>query len=391
MASSENIQILDPALQNGEFGEAMGAATFEEYELFCNAGNTSSRKTGILDPDMYLNAMQDSRTITVAIEGKLMPAAVDIEHGLALGYEVERAKQYASDQTRISVLSLPVTGVSEKASEDILDSLRDYTGALYFSDHNGDDGQRVGGGLQNRGRKVEERPLIDTRANNTQAALSLYACDAINKTPNTSGESVTLADIQRVFDEKVRPGIQDPDNAVYIENGANLSEEQLTQIWDLYTNRFQFLGENHPISMEDDEGSFRSVITQPNTTVSFKTEHGRIVCLSDFTQGFENIYWLNQDYLHTQASSHDPSVTTLFFPGIVASPEAHGSSRYVIGLFAQVAGEAGLNARIIFENTNLSEQYIPRIVSTVVNATGMYDVETPQKIDEVKYRLALLS
>lgn len=391
MTSSEGVQIVDPTLLTGEIGEGIAEASFEEYELFCNHGNTSSRKAGILDPEMYVSALQDPRTIRVEIEGKLMPAAIDIEMGLSMGYEVARAKQYASDQPRISVLSLPITGVSEKASTDILEALKDYNGALYFSDHNGEDGQKLGIGLQERGRNVEERPLLDTNVKNPQAALSLYACDAINTTPKASSEPVTLADIQRVFDEKKRPFIKDPDNAVFIENGANLTEPQLSQIWELYTDRFQFLGENHPISLEDDEASFRYVIAQPNTTVSFKTENGKIVCLSDFTQGFENIYWLNQDFLQNQASNHDPSVATLFFPGIVASPEAHGSSRYVLGLFAEVAGEAGMSARIIFENTNISEEYVPNIVYRVVSSTGTYNVEPPQKLDEVKYRLALLS
>lgn len=373
-----------------EGGEGLQLASYEEYVAFCNDGNVTSRKNGILDKDLYFTATEDTRTVSVDIAGRRMPAIVPIEHGLGLGYEVARAKEYAADQADIAVLAIPLTGITEVDLQAIVGGITNYNGALYFSDHNGEDSTLLVSVLEKLGKNYDERPLLDSRAGNSQASLSLYACDAINR-ETTSETPVGLAAVQRVFDEEVRPTITDPANAVFIENGANLKEDQLSQIWDLYHKKFQFLGENHPISMEDDEMSFFSVLRQPNTTVAFRCVDGKIVCLSDFTEGFDALYWLNDSFLKETASSNVPGVTNLFFPGIVASEEHQGSSRYVIGLFADMAARAGMSTRVLFENTNLSKLYIPRIVEAVVRHTGKFDVKPPEIVDEVAYRLAIIN
>ena len=158
---------------SGETGETVPAATFQEYEVFCNNGNTSSRKAGILDEALYNDALQDSRTILVEVSGKTMPLIVDIEHGRGLGYETARAKEYANDQLNISALALPITGLDEHDARAVINGVANYSGALYFSDHNGDDKEVLFNGLSERGRTARERPLLDSRANNSQATLSL--------------------------------------------------------------------------------------------------------------------------------------------------------------------------------------------------------------------------
>ena len=216
----------------------------------------------------------------------------------------------------------------------------------------------------------------------------MYSIDA---TPNVSievGSRKSLRDIQVHFDEAVYPNISDPANATLLRPGDSFDEHELAAIWDLYVDRFQFLGEEHPISMEDSQPDFLSIFTDPDTTVSIKYVDGKPVCFTYFTEDFSGLYWLNVPYLEANYATADPSLIPVFFPGIVASKESKGNNaREVIDLFAQGVASVGAGCRIYFENTNFSEQYVPQMVYRAAIARSEYSLSQPTKLDQTDYRL----
>ena len=108
--------------------------------------------------------------------------------------------------------------------------------------------------------------------------------------------------------------------------------------------------------------------------------------LHTLPENFESLYWLNTGFLSDQQENAN-KLTPIFFPGIVASGAGGNYAAEVIGLFAREAAAVGINARVYFENTNLSEMYIPRIVHDAIATEPRITVNQPRKIDQTMYRL----
>ena len=366
--------------------------SFGEYELFCNQNNQSSRKSGILSDEIYDATIQDETTVFATIEGVKVPVLVDIKYGLGLGYDENRAKAYAADSEVVSVLAIPIGDLDETSQRAAIRAIASVPGrSIFYADNEGRDSGVLNEGLAASGIVMTETPLSDRRCRveNRQASLSLYLAD--NKRPDYSLESprVPLSAAQAIFDSKYLPHVLDHRNAALLRNGAGFSEQELNDIWDLYTNKFQVLGENHPISMEDTRDDFLGTFTSPSTTVSVRYTDGKPVCFTYFTDSFDSLYWLNNDYMK-KLDDESVNMTSVFFPGIVARSAGGNHAEEVIKLFANVSADAGINHRIIFENTNLSEMYVPRIVFESVNGTANYSVDKPYKIDQTTYRLATI-
>lgn len=364
--------------------------TFEAYEVLCNQNNKSSRKSGILAAEIYDAAMNDPSTITSDFEGVRVPVLVDIKYGLGLGYDEDRAVGYAENDAPVNVLSVPVGDLDEADRQRVIDAI---AGAgprsIFYADNEQRDSTALTAGLAERHVNAEEVPLPNYRCRpeNRQASLSLYVCDVVTKEVEPGRRS--LASVQEHFDTTALPHIDDKANATLLKNGTSFTPEELEDLWRLYEDKFEFLGENHPISMEDTREDFLALISDESVMVSIRYMDNKPVCFTYFTENPENLYWLNQSYLK-ELGDDRPDLTPLFFPGIVSSRAAGNHAAEVISLFTHEASAVGLSGRIIFENTNLSEMYVPRIVQGAISQEPNCQVDTPQKVDQTVYRLLSL-
>jgi hypothetical protein len=380
--------------------EPIETATFTEYEVICNQYNTGSRKSGILSEEMYGDIIIDPTTSFVIIEGKRIPALFDVSYGLSMGYEVSRAVEYAGGENKnIKCLAVPISCFSESIQKDIVERVAEEAAkepsgmALYFADPieqgHGVDSEALGKFLPGN-MKYEEIPLLDSRAEYSQASLSLYVCDFTNVKGNNKASATSLSGLQEYYDVHTLKDIDDYENSTLLRRGDSFNESELDEIWRLYQDRFQFLGENHPISMEDTREDFMSIFTSPDTMVSIRYEGGKPVCLTYLVEDFSKLYWLNEKYLEKLQDETDSSRTSIFFPGVVATGAGNNYAAQVIEIFRNAVADAGMDVRVIFENTNLSETYIPKIVFDIVDASGQFHTEYPKKVDEIEYKLIQL-
>ncbi len=372
---------------------------FKSYETVCNYSNDGSRRRGILSEELYGEIIDDKSTGFINIGGYLVPALIDVSHGLAMGYDVDKCKELASDlSTDIKILSLPIQEFDDDEKRQFEDLLMSGNRcALYFSDHNGDESNALGDILDKAGMGHVEKPLIDSRAakGDEQAALYLYSCYAEQNTERGERQRLSLSDVKDYYDKYVGPSYTPDGNAVTTLNmGDRLSSRETEEMWRIYDDMFNFLGgENHPISMQDSKEDFFKILCSDCTMVAstYKIgEHGvnELTCFTFFIDNMDTLYWLNQDYLKQNSDNSPDYVTNIFTPGLVSTGTDRSYATLSIGFFASVADEAGLSTNVTFENTNLSKRYVPRIVdSSMSKACKNTTLEASKLVDKVTYRL----
>lgn len=366
---------------------------FTLYERLCNERNSAVRKSGILDETIYQEVMEDDSTIKIMHGTRPLPVLVDIRHGLGAGYDVERARQLAGSGDTVRVLVMPLGDIDQSLQTEVAEAIAGSgAGAVFFADNEARDSAVLYEGLRHRGIDFREIPLLDERASpeHQRAALSLYSIDVLPTEPAEGEESrpKKLHDILEYFNQEKFPLIEDLANSVLLRSGHDFSEAELDEVWQLYVDRFQFLGQQHPISMEDTKEDFLKLFTQPDTVVAIKYVEGKPVCFTYFLEDFEKLYWLNAEYFKTDYETADALQMPVFFPGIVASKETRGNNASeVINVFAEAVAQIGAGCRIYFENTNFSEQYIPKIIYRAASGRPEYRLSEPAKIDQTEYRL----
>jgi len=278
------------------------------------------------------------------------------------------------------------------------------TCALYFSDHNSIEQKVLSEILCKVGMHYMERPLLDYRADedDKQASLLLYSCCAIQNTSGGEQNRIKLRDVYVYYIENIGPQFSsDGDSITTLDMGNMISELQADEMWDLYNNKFDFLGEGHPISMQDSKDDFFKLLRSKNTIIAATYLIGadnninKLACFTYFIDDMDQLYWLNQGYLDEKFSVYagfKGCLTNIFTPGIVSSGSGGHYSFLPISLFARAGDTAGLNASVLFENTNFSKRYVPRIVETAMGKTCKNTVAGPSiMVDKVTYRLWSIS
>ncbi len=368
---------------------------FEAYRVLLDQGAVGSRKIGLMDPDMAQQAFLDQRTVLVNTQGMSVPAIVPIEY--VEGWDQERARRIAqendSEGQEVYYLALSGDMIEQfvrqpEALADLASKAREGL-KLYFEHTLAQDDkvvENLGRLLSAAGLSWHELPLMDSQAQEgrEQASMSFYAA----LTHHTSVETTPLEPISiyERFEQLVAEGKYEkfPENGPTILGTQDLDQHLRDQLWDLYEQRFQDLGENHPISMEDNRDFFEQLIETQGTTLSVYFNEGRPVAFMFFMTSPESISWINSDFIeeHTRGEER-----FLFFPGIVARADGVGHyAEPVIQLPTHVISQTSLDYRVCFESTNRSSGYIPRLVEDYVNATAELSIDPPAPIDTTYYR-----
>ena len=372
---------------------------FNIYKTVCNYSNDGSRRRGILSEESYGEIIDDDTTGYINIGGCLVPALIDISHGWAMGYDVDKCRELASDlSSNIKVLALPIHEFDDDARQQFTDLLVSSNGcALYFSDHNGDESKALSEILDKTEMGHAEKPLIDSRAakGDEQAAMYLYSCYAEQNPDRGERQRLSLSDVQDYYDKNVEPSYTSDGGAVTTLNmGNRLTSHETEEMWRIYDDMFDFLGgENHPISMQDSKEDFIGMLCSENTMISATYKVGEnginaLTCFTFFIDDMDILYWLNKDFIKQNNDNNNDFVTDIFTPGLVSTGTDRNYAPLSIGLFARVADEAGLSANMTFENTNLSKRYIPRFVDHSMSSECRHTLSMPSKlIDGVTYNL----
>lgn len=365
--------------------------SFDSYRAICDSGNPGARKLGILSETLYQEAAADQQTVLVELDGGAFPGVVPIRHGLGLGYDWARCERIAGEAgcASGSIWALPPGALSDRNLRRFSDRLAALNGALFFSHSEADmvTQEEITITLRAAGKKWTEHLLEDDQAQETtrQTTLTLWGMTA---TPKGVKASAAVRN-EEVFDRYSRDARPAPSSrGSFLVMGHMLTHRQLEEMWQLYLDRFLWLGLQHPVSMEDSQDDWRELITSDGVLCSLFTENLAVVCFTYVLDSTEPLYWLNGEFLRHQGGGS--TETLLFFPGIVASASNVGYSMPTISLMAESYARAGATCRVVFENTNRSEAYIPPLLERVLQRGGQYDVSRPAVLDKTTYRLLTL-
>lgn len=207
--------------------------------------------------------------------------------------------------------------------------------------------------------------------NSTQASVIHFEGKTDLTMTNEDGDICSLREAY----QKTGP-IIDPENL----NDATLllSAEEIEQtkerLWEIYEGQFSSLVENHPARQIQTKDELYAMLSDPDTLTVAQKVDNEIVSFSMFVGNIDSCDWLNVDYYKDRYSQEDAHV--LYFPGIATDVEKQGNkyALNLVNLIAAMIGKSGKNARIVFQCTNISADYIPKIVETATKASGMGDI-----------------
>jgi hypothetical protein len=351
----------------------------------------------LLDAD-YREIADASGTVFLDTDGIRIPVLIDVEDGLALGYDPAKCRRLVGESAASArILTFPVheLGSSERRQFGTLLAEAEPT-ALYFSDHHGDESGALSALLEEAGLSHDEIPLEDprARAGDEQAALLLFSCGARQRVqPERAPRS--LQEVHDHYRSRVGASATADGAAVTVLlMGDTLTDGQADEMWRIYDAKFDFLGESHPISMQDSKEGFFEMLRSGHTMIAatYRVADGvdELVCFTYFIDDMRLLFWLDSAYLEREFRSLGGQSDTMnvFTPGLVSTGVDRSYAPLSIGLFARACDEAGTNMNVVYENTNLSKRYVPRIVDGAMKRRSEgVEIASSRVVDEVIYRL----
>jgi hypothetical protein len=361
------------------------------------------RKLGILDDDRLREALHDPRTLTVKLDdGRRVASLLPIEFADGAGYDVDRCVKEIVKTDKNVWAYMNAGDVLQNATEEsfaqLIEKLQESgEGYIFYTvsehdDPNDNAETELGVLLHDAGLQTSQVEIRDDEAaqygeQHAEASLSLFRVDVPAEARTDVPASIEL--LYETYLKGVREGRypHDTENGVAVLRGVDISDELADQLWEIYDNRLGWLGGDHPISMEDTKEETLPLIRGKNTLLSIRFKDGKPVCFTDFIGDTDEIAWLSPDFLHDdERMQRTESQKIVFFPGIVSAEAGANYSMDVIGVLADMGLDSGGSYKVVFENTNKSEIYIPKIVQDVINGRGKEQVKTPEVVDRTYYR-----
>lgn len=351
---------------------------FEEYRQLCDEQSQSYRAVGVLDEAKYNAALSDPRTEVFDINGVTAPLVVHSDH--LDGFDVERTKKIAGDKTDVFLLAIPPEVLDREVQLH-----GDYEGSIVIVETDSNETARAKAVLPHiittpQG-GLTPYDFIDPRLEQADehrtAWLAMYEgdVDVIGSAPTTK----TLE--QAFFDDG---GEVAPENGFTLLSGPSIQEypEILDQLWELFQDRFGWLGDYHPVSMEDTRTWFDSFLTHPETNTLIRYVDGVPKCAGFYQLDVANCDWINQDKLETTQAADDsgqPPKLKAFMAALAATADNLGHySEDFVKFQCRIAALAGVEYRILMESSNMSSTYMPRILQGYMNDSGFAHLELRQ-------------
>jgi hypothetical protein len=224
---------------------------------------------------------------------------------------------------------------------------------------------------------LERDAFVDPK-NSTEAAVIHYEGLGRRVGENTISSSSNLREIYDLL-------CSEHDEAEYFRGSVLLNpdknEEELPtgvkvidRLWDIYDGQFSKLVENHPSRQAQTAEELKAMVNDPGTlTVAHMLKDGDIASFAMFVTDIDACDWLRTDYYKEKF----PDDVILYFPGIASDSSKKGErfSLKIVDLVAKVLASTDRDARIVFQCTNISADYIPAIVQGATAATGIGEIE----------------
>ncbi len=360
---------------------------YKGYRAVADELSPAFRETGIVDSGGYDRAMRDPRTIKLGVAGDVeLPLVTPIEY--IAGYDISRSKTLADDPN-VMVMSLPLAAISGQDVQIKQPSELEVAPTIIVeTDHNETENvkqilPKLLDGLGQYG--VQD--FLDERIKNPEgkpASLSFYTSrfsavsesgEFLPPTGNGFGEAYKELEIE---------GHPLTEHTKLIDaHQLRNNEELVDKLWDLCRERFQWLGEHHPVSMEDTKDFFLQVVHNEDThTLVRYDDDGEPACIGFFMSGLDGCSWIKKSFRDQVRAEGEPIV---YFYGIAGKDSAN-YGKDIMQTLARIGQKVGGTYQLAFESTNMSSRYIPRMVGAYVGRdTGVEMVEPPRKLAQIDY------
>lgn len=368
------------------------ATSYEVYREFCDEASGNFRLTGIISPEAYRFAVLDTRTVMGEIGGRFLPMITPMEY--VEGYDIERTKKLVG-KNEVFNLVVPPSYLSELVEGELSRHLGPDQAILIESDIDNYDADKSQTPALLGGVAVE---ILDDRLPSPEdqpAAMGLFSFRAV---PSQESDDEPSTDFSSAFknlagESRTITGREGSEVAFY--NGHELVENEkvINQIWAICEDRFGDMGEMHPVTMEESRSFFVEMLAGPSVgaVVSFD-QAGKVVSFGFLMQDFAECTWMTQqtrDQLSEVAAQNGEN--HMYFAEIMSVRDR--SAKYaadVIGLYCKLVASVQKPYRVIFESSNMSATYIPKIVEEYINSTGTVNVEGSVDLMDKLYYWAIV-
>ncbi|MEI6480960.1 MAG: hypothetical protein WCO19_01510 [Candidatus Saccharibacteria bacterium] len=363
-------------------------SSFEDYRALCDLESSAFRPIGLTDPTLYELAMNDEATVLIDTENGSVPAVFKLE--FSEGFDIERCRTLACTPNvyllgiPASLLMKPViipenSAVIVESDEKDYDEDRTHISRI-FHDSKGD--------------SVTCEDFLDPRINDSEhkaASMSIYSSLATNLRAESGGQGTNMT-IKEAFNST--SGELIPKNGMTLFDRTDLlaHPEIAEELWQLFKNRFEWLGDFHPVSMEDTREVFDDIVLSETTFTPLKIVDGKIVCAGIIVNNMEDISWLKDSTISDINRSLDNNTKSMYFFGIAAlegDDKAIDNMQDVVHFHCKLSAITGNDFMVVFESTNMSSIYIPRITQQYINSSGVFRMDDSLTANEsIRYWFA---
>lgn len=383
------------------------------YREISDARSSGSRRTGLLSG--VEEALADPNIVTVTVEGFDVPAIVPLEYAKeGAHYEVERCGALLGPENQ--GLEMFYYAAPPRLDDGELLSIQPKIplpdSGCIFIDYNERDEvtpENLRVMLEAQGYRVGEVPFLnDTEEKpfGITGVVPLALAKTMAKARRTQEAEITLhvldhqyADLsdERTLTELVDPYTKGPEEGgkawgdinsekggVRLIMGNNVDEELLASLWDIYENKFDTLGQAHPLRMEDIEKDSLDLLQSEKTVISVYYKDGKPTSFSFSTEGTEQLDWMNQSFLEETLSLKEGE-RALFLPAIVSKEQDFSHAKNVIQLMTKMLYDEHAPFKIFFECTNKTKNGIPTILKRYSEEVGAM-IERPVQVDLQRFK-----
>lgn len=197
-----------------------------------------------------------------------------------------------------------------------------------------------------------------------------------------------------VYQREVQAGSLESDSEDGVSVVESIEGQDAERLWEIYENPFDELGINHPTLAGFDKKTFQEILKDPAVTKIVNKVDGKISTLCIFVQDFDQCPWFNASYYRDNYPEYFETSNIFIFPGIVSDENMRGNNYAsdVIKLAIELFSKRDTYGILTFECTEISSQYVPKIVKSSFEAGGMAKVnglESPvSKIEYVALKKA---
>lgn len=380
------------------------AFDYEEYSSLLKDSSLGPQLRGYQKQD-YKKVIQDERTsfLSLGESKRSWPVLAPIEHNTE--YIASYFDRYTENGRPVLYLSLPPRDVLESQIEakhalaNALIVAGKENALVVYDEANGEDTEQY---IRTILQEINPSIMLDTdnftdTKNNTPAAaihfegLGVSYADAV---PEGFAKHGDISRLREQYRDLVASGKIDTTSAsrTILLDVADLdkpfrpdSEQTLMQrLWEIYDGQFDTLIENYPVRGKQ---TFEELATMLRDSGTFTAAHiidGDVVSFTNFVSNIEACDWLDADFYKQKF----PGETTVYFPGIVSDETRKGGqySLKLIDLLTNLLAHSVDEARIVFQCTNISAAYVPRIVKWGIAASGVAKMDRVNEVCRYNYR-----